>query len=132
MIFTNASTNTLQVNIKNVDTGQTLTNTSGRGTGTSIQNFGAIGTLGACVNKMTNNTYTRNGFWTGKLYKFEKYVNSTDVLQNNQFPAQRKSDGVCGLYDTVSQTFFPMTGSIVTSGAAGPVADEYWDLTAPA
>lgn len=128
--YTSASTNTLKVNIKNVDTGQTLTNTTGTGTGTSIQNFGAIGTIGACVNKMTNGTFVRNGFWTGKLYKFEKYVDSTGVLQNNQIPCQRKSDGVCGLYDTAGGLFFPMTGTNITDSAAGPVVDEYWNLQA--
>lgn len=122
--YTNASTNTLKVNIKNVDTGQILADTSFSGTGTSIQSFGAIGTLGACVNKLTDGTFTRNGFWKGKLYKFEKYVDSTGDLQNSQVPCQRKSDGVCGLYDIIADLFFPMTGTTITDAAAGPVVNE--------
>ena len=48
----------------------------------------------------------------------------------NGIPCQRKSDNVCGMYDIVTSTFYPMEGTSVTSGAAGPVVDEYWDLTA--
>lgn len=46
------------------------------------------------------------------------------------FPCQRKSDGKLGLYNVYNNTFYPELGS----GAlvAGPVLDEYWDLTAPA
>lgn len=47
------------------------------------------------------------------------------------FPAQRKSDGVCGLYRTSDNTFYPMTGTTITDNAAGPIVDEYWNLTAP-
>lgn len=64
------------------------------------------------------------------MYSFEKYVNSTNALQNKQFPCQRKSDGVCGLYDTQTNVFFPMVGTTITDAAAGPVVDEYWNLQA--
>ena len=45
-------------------------------------------------------------------------------------PCQRKSDNVCGLYDTVSNTFKPMQGTVITDEAAGTVVDEYWNLQA--
>ena len=41
------------------------------------------------------------------------------------YPCQRKSDGVCGLYDTYTSTFHPMIGTTITSSAAGPIEDEY-------
>lgn len=48
----------------------------------------------------------------------------------NGIPCQRKSDGVCGMYDIVTSTFYPMQGTAITNTAAGPIVDEYWDLTA--
>lgn len=47
------------------------------------------------------------------------------------YPVQRKSDGVCGLYRVDNGTFMPMVGTNITSAAAGPVVDEYWDLQEP-
>ena len=34
------------------------------------------------------------------------------------------------MYDTVGNTFYQMRGTTITDAAAGPVVDEYWDLTA--
>lgn len=62
---------------------------------------------------------------------FIRVDSGTSAYVHNQFPCQRKSDGVCGLYDVVTSTFYPMEGTNVTTQAAGPVADEYWDLTDP-
>lgn len=65
------------------------------------------------------------------LYRY--YIRSdTDAsnIVHCMFPAQRKSDGVCGLYNTKNGYFFPMEGTNITTAAAGPVIDEYWDLTA--
>lgn len=45
-------------------------------------------------------------------------------------PCQRKSDGVCGLYDTQNNVFRPMIGTNITDAAAGPLVDEYWNLQA--
>lgn len=55
----------------------------------------------------------------------------TSTIVNDQYPCQRKSDGKCGLYDIITGTFYPMQGTNITDSAAGPVVDEYWDLTAP-
>ena len=47
------------------------------------------------------------------------------VQIGNCVPAQRKSDGVCGLYDTIDKVFYPNVGSKPL--VAGPVISEYWD-----
>ena len=39
-------------------------------------------------------------------------------------PVQRKSDSVCGLYNLLTNTFLPMTGTNITSAAAGPTVEE--------
>lgn len=68
----------------------------------------------------------------GDVYRY--YVRQTtdsSALTHLMFPCQRKSDNKCGLYDTVTNTFYPMEGTDTTTTAAGPVLDEYWDLTAP-
>lgn len=70
-------------------------------------------------------------FCIGNLYSLvERRTNYQGEIIHNYIPCQRKSDGVCGLYDTVSNSFRSMQGTTITSGAAGPVVDEYWDLTA--
>ena len=78
---------------------------------------GTIGSLSACP--------------IMNLYRY--YVRASDdasQVVNLLFPCQRKSDGVCGLYNVKNGYFFPMTGTNITNAAAGPVIDEYWDLTA--
>ena len=65
------------------------------------------------------------------LYRY--YIRSEGDASNIvhcMFPAQRKSDGVCGLYNVKNGIFFPMTGTNITDAAAGPVIDEYWNLQA--
>ena len=56
--------------------------------------------------------------------------NDNSNIVHCMFPAQRKSDGVCGLYNVKNGAFFPMQGTNITDAAAGPVIDEYWDMTA--
>ena len=68
----------------------------------------------------------------GKVYCFEeRQGNYQGNYTKKMYPCQRKSDGVCGMYDVISQKFFPMAGTTITDAAAGPILDEYWDLTAP-
>lgn len=66
----------------------------------------------------------------GKVYRYYHTNYSTGQILGNCYPCQRKSDGVCGLYDVVNHEFLPMQGTNITSSAAGPLVDEYWDLTA--
>ena len=71
-------------------------------------------------------------FCTGNVYALiERRTNYQGEITHNYVPCQRKSDGVCGLYDTVGNSFLAMQGTSVTTQAAGPTVDEYWDLTAP-
>ena len=55
------------------------------------------------------------------------------VYDRRYYPVQRKSDNKLGFYDIVNNTFLNtlVSGSDADSLVAGPVADEYWDLTAP-
>lgn len=74
-----------------------------------------------------------NGYSQGDISLFRQWdgAQSTGTLIKDMYPCQRKSDGVCGLYDVLNSTFYPMQGTNITSTAAGPIEDEYWDLTAP-
>lgn len=95
------------------------------------------------VNNMPNENLMRynsagsivhNGYSIGDIGWFKQWdgTQSTGTLIKDMYPCQRKSDGVCGLYDALTSKFYPMQGTNITSTAAGPIADEYWDLTAPA
>ena len=95
------------------------------------------------VNNMPNENIMRynssgniisNGYSTGDISLFKQWdgAQSTGTLIKDMYPVQRKSDDICGLYDVLNSTFYPMQGTNITSAAAGPVVDEYWDLTAPA
>lgn len=72
-----------------------------------------------------------------KLYYAELGYTNTSTLGNyynkRYYPAQRKSDGKLGFYDTVNNGFLCdlVSGSDANSLVAGPVVDEYWDLTNP-
>lgn len=77
-------------------------------------------------------TTSQSALLKGNIYRhYMKTGDDTGDITYDRYPCQRKSDGVCGLYDVITNTFYPMTGTTITYGAAGPVADEYWDLTAP-
>lgn len=81
-------------------------------------------------NATTVNTKYYN-FWIGHLYNYvRRQNNGSGAIITNYVPCQRKSDSVCGMYDTMTNTFLPMTGTSITSGAAGPTVEEYWDPTA--
>ena len=71
-----------------------------------------------------------NNYAQEKIYYARIASNSYGNRLFNGIPCQRKSDGVCGLYDTQNNIFRPMQGTNITDAAAGPVIDEYWDLTA--
>ena len=113
----------------NVDTPDEtiLTGTISSATGTTASN-------GLSLYLMANHLISgAERFSTGKIYDLiQRATNSTGTLEFVGVPCQRKSDGVCGIYDTVNSVFKPMVGTTITDSAAGPVLDEYWDLTAPA
>lgn len=74
--------------------------------------------------------YNLDYYLNGKLCEFNYTTTaSVDIKTRTLVPCQRKSDSVCGLYDTTNEEFFPMSGTVITDGARGNVVDEYWDLT---
>ena len=80
--------------------------------------------IGAALYKGTASSFTKEIIYGAVLR-----VNNISGIIFNGIPVQRRSDGVCGLYDTVSGIFRPMQGTTITDAAAGPVIDEYWDFT---
>lgn len=122
-VYTNASNNTLTYELKDssdtVLTSGTLVETT-----TSLDTIDSAAALGTTKLRDNSGVISYGGYWVGKLYKFQKYVDSSNTLQNDQVPCQRKSDGVCGLYDLTSDIFYPMTGTIITDAAAGPTVNE--------
>ena len=89
----------------------------------SVYLFGSRGnTSGSIQNPLSCRLYyTELGYTSGTARNYNK----------RYYPVQRKSDGKLGLYDTISNTFLSelVSGSDANSLAAGPVADEYWDMT---
>ena len=84
-----------------------------------------------CRTSTTSGGTENQEYFKGKMFWFSKRnESSSGTLERNLIPCQRKSDSVCGFYDTVSNSFWPMVGTTITDAAAGPVVDEYWDLTA--
>lgn len=73
-----------------------------------------------------------NGYSTGDIAFFKQWDGSqaTGTLIKDMYPCQRKSDSVCGLYDVLNSRFYPIAGTNITTSAAGPVVDEYWNLQA--
>lgn len=95
----------------------------------NFNNFNTTLAIGAYHN---NGGWSSAGSWLiGKVYRYyTRSAGDGSSLTHLMFPVQRKSDNVCGLYDTVTSTFYPMQGTNITTTACGPVIDEYWDLTA--
>lgn len=76
---------------------------------------------------LTNATTWHSSFTGGSMKVYQLYIRNggdNDPIVNNFYPAQRKSDNVCGLYDTVNNVFKPMEGTNITTSAAGPVVNE--------
>lgn len=120
----------MQLNLKNAVTNTfiistTTINGTTNGTLTTLTPY-----LMGCHTKNASSVYLENPT-KGKVYYFEE---RSGTYQGNltkcQIPAQRKSDGKVGLYDTINKSFKIMAGT-QDSTSAGPVIDEYWDLTDP-
>ncbi|MBO7735405.1 MAG: hypothetical protein J6S67_22765 [Methanobrevibacter sp.] len=112
-----------------------LANSSGTVLGSN--NFSAVSFTKANMNKFAIMGYgtgtTAGNTSAGKVYWYlKRQTDGASTILIRAYPCQRKSDGVCGLYDVLNSTFYPMEGTTITDGAAGPTVDEYWDLTAPA
>ena len=71
-----------------------------------------------------NQLYYNNNFMKGYLYRYYRREGSdTAPIDVDMYPAQRKSDNVVGMYETLTNTFIPMGGT-QDSSSAGPVVDE--------
>ena len=123
-----SSNNTrLYFNVNDLDTSTQLINSS------VVSATGTTDSNGCDLYLMANHNYGSGAerFATGKVYSLiQRNDSSSGTIEFNGIPCQRKSDGVCGLYDVANGVFKPMSGTAITSTAAGPVVDEYWDLTA--
>lgn len=62
--------------------------------------------------------------FVGKIYNFKIY--QSGVLVRNYIPAVRESDGACGFYDLVNDTFNPSAGSAFSfSGFSGTATGNF-------
>ena len=78
-----------------------------------------------CLQKDSN----KSNYFKSKLYEFHwKSKGNVIIPEMTLVPCQRKSDNVCGLYDTTNNVFLPMEGTVITDGARGNVVDENWDV----
>jgi hypothetical protein len=105
------------------------------GTTIGSNTFSAVSFTKANMNNFAimgyNNGGTVGNMTAGKVYWY--LIRETDgasTILTQAYPCQRKSDGVCGLYDVINSTFYPMVGTTITDAAAGPIVDEYWNLQA--
>lgn len=102
---------------------------SGSGFSTTIA-IGQTANIFIGANSNDANQPDTNTFFKGNIYKYViKNTNGSGPIENEMWPAQRKSDGVCGMYDRYTSTFHPMQGTTITSSAAGPTVVENWDPT---
>lgn len=83
--------------------------------------------IGACYDARSSRP---SSYMIANIYSFIVRQPSYGVIVYNGIPCQRKSDGVCGMYDTITGTFRAMEGTAITDAAAGPLVDEYWNLQA--
>lgn len=92
-------------------------------------NFGTFNNIGINIANRRNSSgkYSANsGYLSFSLYSF--YIRAgadSDPIVFNGIPVQRKSDGVCGLYDVINSAFYPCSGSASIT-CAGPVVSEYF------
>ena len=90
---------------------------------------GSCGTGNATYLSLFAQKYN-NTEWSilGKFYELSMW-NTGQPYLHRLYPAQRKSDNALGVFDTVTGRFYTNSGTGVFT--AGPVVDEYWDLTSP-
>lgn len=101
------------------------------GSGATLSSISFSGNPNVLYIGASNYDNTVSSYLEEKVYNVVIRLGSASNLTSNFIPCQRKSDNVCGFYDTVRNAFYLMQGTTITDGAAGPILDEYWDLTAP-
>lgn len=93
-------------------------------------NFNTFNNIGINIANRRNSA----GFYSAQagnadfsLYGFYIKVNDSDPNRVfDAYPVQRKSDGVCGIYDVINSAFYPCSGSASIT-CAGPVITEYFE-----
>jgi len=106
-----------------------ISNTTVNGTSATLTDIQPY--VGGCRTRNSSGATSLTSAMKGKVYYYEeRQTNYQGAFTHRSYPAQRKSDGKCGLYDTITGQFEVMNGTDIYDTAAGPVIDEYWDLTA--
>ena len=95
------------------------------GSGATLSSISFSGNTNILYIGASNYDNTVSSYLEEKVYNVVVRLGDASNLTANLIPCQRKSDNICGLYDTVSNTFKPMQGTVITDDAAGPVVDEY-------
>lgn len=117
---------TLYYGVKSFNGATTYAN----GTLTADSSISEAVDLAIATNWGASGTPDLNAMFKGNFYKFiQRTTNSSGQIEYEMYPAQRRSDNVCGLYDIINHKFYPMEGTAITTAAAGPVVEEYWDTT---
>ena len=94
---------------------------------TGTAKYGSTSTRGMDFGARIDNSGNLGYYMKGNIYNSK--ISNAGTLVAEYIPAQRKSDGVCGLYRPSNSTFYPMSGTDTTTNAAGPVVEENWDPT---
>lgn len=115
----------MKFNLRNLITNTDLISTTTLNGTVNGSLSGQAAYLMANHNHQSNSDYAEH-YCKGKVYYFEERNDSYQGTKTHeQFPAQRKSDGKCGLYDILTGQFYDIKGTTTTNAAAGPIADEY-------
>ena len=131
-IYTNSYTHWMSYfdDVTGVETNGTYYNTNNATYQVTLANMPKICLMGYAYDN--DSSHYNTDYCTGNVYNFERRAGGGDGTKEiDAYPCQRKSDGKCGLYDVVNGVFYPMSGTNTTTSAAGPIEDEYWDLTTP-
>lgn len=127
--YKSGSNPAMECKILNESGSQLNSQTIKSGSNLSISN--KVAYLMACHTINSDSSEVIENYTKGNLYYFEeRNTDSSGTYTHRLYPVQRKSDNKCGMYDTVTNTFYPMNGTSTTTAAAGPIVDEYWDMTA--
>ena len=118
--------------IKNEDTNTVILNeditpTAASGGSTSNNPTVYLGALSSKLN--ASDTEHAVNFTECKIYFWSRTSYDGTTVKYDAYPVQRKSDGAFGFYFPSNNLFAILEGT-QTSATAGPVVDEYWDLTA--
>ena len=91
----------------------------------NLSTFNTVGINIATRKNASGNFLAQSGYADFSLYQFSiKTDGDNSSLYFNAYPVQRKSDGVCGLYDIYGSKFYPCSGT-ASSTCGGSIITEY-------